>query len=109
MLPEAPSDEARRWPHVYEAKGEHLMSLLAHPLANHAEETFPAAQLSELAEQIWHDLSERVPRAEVHHLVVEAAAQFEGATVTTFIPLLIQRQVREKLHVTSLNTAHVLA
>jgi hypothetical protein len=41
--------------------------------------------------------------------VVEAAAQFEGATVTTFIPLLIQRQVREKLHVTSLNTAHVLA
>lgn len=60
-----------------------------------------ADQLSDLSEKIWHDLSEQVPLDQIDHLVVEAAARFEDATVTSFIPLLIQRQVRERLHVQS--------
>lgn len=74
------------------------MTLYAVPSAVGAGISRSADLLTELSEKIWHDLSEQVPRDQIDHLVVEAAAQFEDATVTTFIPLLIQRQVRERLH-----------
>lgn len=72
------------------------MTLYANPTAGGTVQS--ADQLSDLSEKIWHDMSEQVPLDQIDHLVVEAAAQFEDATVTTFIPLLIQRQVRQRLH-----------
>lgn len=72
-----------------------------HPSVDGAGLPRSADQLSDLSEKIWHELSEQVPLEQIGHLVVEAAAQFEGATVTSFIPLLIQRQVRERLNAES--------
>jgi hypothetical protein len=77
------------------------MSQLPNPSTGAAEIAVREDGLADLSEKIWRELSEQVPRDQIDHLVFEAAAQFEDATVTTFVPLLIQRQVRERLQATT--------
>ena len=50
-----------------------------------------------LIEQIWHDLDGQVTREQIRQLVTEVAAEFRTATITTFVPIFIRRQAREKL------------
>jgi hypothetical protein len=50
-----------------------------------------------LIEQIWHDLDGKVNREQICQVVTEIAAEFRTATVTTFVPIFIRRQAREKL------------
>jgi hypothetical protein len=74
------------------------MRHLLHPPSDDAGHTQAADQLLALSEQIWRELNEQMPHSQIHQLVLEAAAQFADATITTFIPLLIHRQVYAKLH-----------
>jgi hypothetical protein len=50
-----------------------------------------------LTELIWHDLDGQVNREQICQVVTEIAAEFRTATITTFVPIFIRRQAREKL------------
>lgn len=53
--------------------------------------------LDELTEQLWHELDGKISRQRVREVVAETGAEFFGATVTNYIPLLVRRQAGEKL------------
>ena len=73
------------------------MEPTGNPAAGDNGHGLPEAQLEQLSEQICQEFGERVPREQIHDLVAEVAVQFEDATVTTFVPLLIHRQVAKTL------------
>ncbi len=50
-----------------------------------------------LIEKIWYELDERVTREQIRQVAAEVSAQFQNATVATFIPIFIYRQTCEKL------------
>ncbi len=62
-------------------------------------------------ESIWHEFGGQVTYDEIRQAAVEvmSMAEFQNATVTTFLPILIQRRTREKLKATVVNTASSLA
>ena len=50
-----------------------------------------------LAEQIWQKLNGAIPYTRVSQVVAEAAAKFQDATITSYVPIFIQRYAYEKL------------
>jgi hypothetical protein len=50
-----------------------------------------------LIELIWHDLDGQVVREQIRQVASEIADEFRTATITTFVPIFIRRQAREKL------------
>lgn len=54
-------------------------------------------ELDGLSEQIYRDLGGQVPRERVFQIVTDVAAEFSTAKVTTYIPIFVQRQARERL------------
>ena len=50
-----------------------------------------------LIEQIWHDLDGQVTREQIRQVVTEIGAEFQSATVTAYVPILIRKRAREKL------------
>jgi len=50
-----------------------------------------------LVEAIWVGTQGRVARAQIEQLVREARDDFAHATITTFVPIFVRRQVYEKL------------
>lgn len=50
-----------------------------------------------LIEKMWHELDEQVSREQIRLMATQVAAQFEDATVTTFIPVFVYRETYEKL------------
>ncbi len=57
-------------------------------------------------EAIWHEFGGRLTYDEIRQAAVEVMgmAEFQNATVTTFLPILIQRRTREKLKAMVVNT-----
>ncbi len=57
-------------------------------------------------ENIWHELGGRVTYDEIRRAAAEVMdmAEFQNATVTTFLPILIHRRTREKLKTMVVNT-----
>jgi len=53
--------------------------------------------LHDLAHRIHEEFDERVGPGAVDQCVAQIAARFDGATVRSFIPLLVRRYVREEL------------
>ena len=51
----------------------------------------------ELIEEIWRDLEGRVTHEQIRSVATEIAAGFHNATVTSFIPILLQRKAREQI------------
>ena len=58
-------------------------------------------------ENIWLELGGRVSQDEIRRAAAEivGAAEFQNATVTTFLPILIHRRTREKLKTMMVDTA----
>ena len=54
-------------------------------------------RLEELTEQVWQDLDQKLARRRIHQGVVEVADLFQGARVTTFLPIILRRLTLEKL------------
>ncbi len=50
-----------------------------------------------LIEKMWQELDEQVTREQIRLTATQVAAQFEDATVTTFIPVFVYRETYEKL------------
>ena len=59
-----------------------------------------------LIEAIWQDLDGLVTRGEIQRVAKEVAETFQGATITTFIPLFIRRRTRETLKSVILQKNH---
>ena len=57
-------------------------------------------------ENIWHELGGRVTHDEIRRAAAEVmdTAEFQNATVVTFLPILIHRRTREKLKTLMVNT-----
>lgn len=53
--------------------------------------------LEPLIEAIWQDLNGQIPYERICQVAYEVAAAFQDAVVTTFVPILIHRQTRDKL------------
>lgn len=53
----------------------------------------------ELIEDIWHDLGRQFTQEQIRQIVVEVAAEFQDAAVTSFIPIFIRRRTRERLKI----------
>jgi hypothetical protein len=51
----------------------------------------------ELVEQIWQEVQGKVSRTQIHQMVMEATSEFANATITTYVPIFVRRQVREWL------------
>jgi hypothetical protein len=71
-------------------------------LSQHEPDTPPEArgmplQYEELVEQIWRDTGECVAPVRIRQLIATVAAEFREATVTTYLPMLIRRQVCQRL------------
>jgi len=64
-----------------------------------SQEPAPALVLVDevLVEQIWRDTQGNVSRVQIQQLVREARGEFAQAKVTTYVPIFVRRQVREKL------------
>lgn len=54
-------------------------------------------ELDKLSEQLWHELGGTASRQQVCEVVAKTAAEFCGASVTKYVPLLIRRRARERL------------
>jgi len=52
-----------------------------------------------VVERIWQEMQGRVSREQIQKLVIEAENDFADATITLYIPILVHRQVKEKLAV----------
>jgi len=50
-----------------------------------------------LIEAIWQDLDGLVTRGEIQRVAREITETFQGATITSFIPLFVRRRTREML------------
>jgi hypothetical protein len=50
-----------------------------------------------LIESIWKALDGRVDRGHIRQAILEAAAGYQNATVKTFIPIFIRRDVLQRL------------
>ena len=50
-----------------------------------------------LVEKIWFELDEQATREQIRQAAAKVAAQFQDATITTFIPIFIYRHTCEKL------------
>jgi hypothetical protein len=48
-------------------------------------------------EEIWKDLGGRISQEAIREVVNEIAAEFQDATVTSFIPILLQREARARV------------
>jgi hypothetical protein len=59
--------------------------------------------LESLIEDIWRDLGGEVTHEQIRQAAREVAAQFQDATVTTFVPIFIRRRTREKLRLRAEN------
>ena len=65
-----------------------------------------AAPLLEIVvEDVCRDLGGRVPRSRVLQITTELAERYRDATITVYIPILLRRQVRERLDA-ELHPAH---
>ncbi len=64
-----------------------------------------------MVEAIWHELGGRATYDEIRQVAAEVMgmAEFQNATVTTFLPILIHRRTREKLKIMAANVAPPLA
>jgi hypothetical protein len=51
----------------------------------------------ELLVEIWRDFAGRVTQERIRQVAAEVAAMFRDATVTTYIPILMRRRIRERL------------
>jgi hypothetical protein len=62
-------------------------------------------------ENIWHELGGRVTHEEIRQVAAEVMgmAEFQNATVTTFLPILIRRRTCEKLRTMVANATPPLA
>ena len=50
-----------------------------------------------LVDLIWHDLGGQILVDQIRQTALEIAAEYQDATVTAYIPILIWRQVLERL------------
>ncbi len=64
-----------------------------------------------MVEAIWHELGGRVTYDEIWQVATDVMgmAEFQNATVTAFLPILIHRRTREKLKTMVANAAPPLA
>ncbi|MBI4291696.1 MAG: hypothetical protein HY661_09480 [Betaproteobacteria bacterium] len=53
--------------------------------------------IGELVERVWRKLDGKVPRERIVTFAVEAAARYADARVNTFVPILIERRLWERL------------
>jgi hypothetical protein len=51
----------------------------------------------QLIEEIWRDLSGKVTRDQVREVALATMTEFQDATVTAFIPILLRRRTFERL------------
>ena len=51
----------------------------------------------DLIAQIWLELGGQVSRERIRQVVTEVETMFRGATVTTFVPILMRREICERL------------
>lgn len=69
------------------------------------QESDASAVNEALVEQIWQDVEGRASRVLIHQLVVEASTEFGEATIKTYVPIFVRRQVRKKLAILLGDTA----
>lgn len=50
-----------------------------------------------LIEEIWSDLGGRISQEVIRQVVDEIVAEFQDATVKSFIPILLQREARARI------------
>jgi len=50
-----------------------------------------------LIDEIWNDLGGIISQEVIREVVNEIVAEFQDATVRSFIPILLQREVRERM------------
>jgi hypothetical protein len=50
-----------------------------------------------LVESIWEELNGRVDREQIRQAILEANARYRDATVKTFIPIFVRREVLKRL------------
>ncbi len=64
-----------------------------------------------VVEAIWHEMGGRVTHDKIRQVAAEVMdmAEFQNATVTTFLPILIKRRTREKLRTIVANSTPPLA
>jgi hypothetical protein len=70
-----------------------------HPPTETSQDQTPTIVLVDevLVEQIWRDVQGKVSRVQIQQLVMEVAGEFAHAKITTYVPIFVRRQVREKL------------
>jgi hypothetical protein len=61
------------------------------------EVTQEISAYDDLAEKIWRDLKERPPLAHVVQVTNEVAAEYGGATVTAYLPIILYRMAKKRL------------
>jgi hypothetical protein len=54
-------------------------------------------QIAHLTDRLVQDFAGQVPDGVVRHLVDEAYVPYKGARVTQFVPVLVDRSVRQRL------------
>jgi hypothetical protein len=54
-------------------------------------------RISTEAKRLVSEFSAQVPEDEIRELVAETAGSYQGSTVGTFVPLLVYRDVRDRL------------
>ncbi|HMN27467.1 MAG TPA: hypothetical protein PKE45_04860 [Caldilineaceae bacterium] len=75
------------------------MMTTANPPAETSQGQTPVIVFADevLVEQLWQDVHGKVSRVQIQQLVMEATGEFAHAKITTYVPIFVRRQVREKL------------
>ncbi len=53
--------------------------------------------LTELVDSIIKDADQGIPRARIEEVASELATRFEGARITTYVPIFLSRMIRAHL------------
>lgn len=51
----------------------------------------------EIINKIWNDLEGEFSRSDIKNVLIEVAPRYNGATILTYIPIFLCRDVRRKL------------
>ena len=49
-------------------------------------------------EDLWQNLEGKISRDQIRKIAIEIAEDFQDATITAFIPILLRRRVRDRLN-----------
>jgi hypothetical protein len=80
-------------------KAEGKVSIEANELNNEeSKNQISSGMLDDgLIEELWRDLNGAIALEKIRQVAKEVAEEYEGAPVTTFLPIFIHRRTRERL------------